>query len=127
VLSGKAVLVVDDEPGMRRLAARAIDAAGGEAFQAADGRQAIIILERGGIDAAVIDIFMPEKEGLETIVEAKRRWPRLKVIAISGGGLVGHTDALHTARIVGADAVMAKPFSFSDLVAQIARLVGRSA
>ncbi len=122
MLSGTAVLMVDDEPGLRRLATRAIAAAGGEAFEASDGREAIAILERSGIDVAVIDVFMPEKEGLETIVEARQRWPGLKVIAISGGGVVGPMDVLQVAQLVGADVVMTKPFSLSHLIAEIARL-----
>lgn len=126
MLSGAAVLVVDDEPGLRRLASRAIAAAGGEAFEAPDGRQAIFVLEQTGIDVAVIDVFMPEKEGLETILEAKQRWPGLKVIAMSGGGLVGPTDVLHLARLVGADVVMTKPFRLSQLIAEIARLTSAS-
>lgn len=122
MLSGTAVLMVDDEPGLRRITALAIAAAGGEAFEASDGREAIAILERSGIDVAVIDVFMPEKEGLETIVEARQRWPGLKVIAISGGGVVGPMDVLQVAQLVGADVVMTKPFSLSHLIAEIARL-----
>ncbi len=122
MLSGTAVLMVDDEPGLRRITALAIAAAGGEAFEASDGREAIAILERSGIDVAVIDVFMPEKEGLETIVEARQRWPGLKVIAISGGGVVGPMDVLHVAQLVGADVVMTKPFSLSHLIAEIERL-----
>ncbi len=123
MLSGKSVLVVDDELGIRQLAARTLAAAGYEAYSASNGEEAIDILERTAIDLAVIDIIMPDKEGVETIIEVKSRWPHVKLIAISGGGRIGPDDFLHLARMVGADATMKKPLNFKELILQIGVLL----
>ena len=116
------MLIVDDDAALRQVAARAITAAQGDAFEARDGREAMSVLDRAGIDLAVIDVFMPEKDGLETITEAKQRWPGLKVIAVSGGGHVGPFDGLRLAQMFGADSVMTKPFGVKQLIAEIRRL-----
>jgi DNA-binding response OmpR family regulator len=119
MLSGNAVLVVDDEAGIRQLAARALAAAGCQSHGAANGREAISVLEHTPIDAVVIDMIMPEKEGVETIIEVKSRWPNLKVIAISGGGRLAPDDFLRLASMVGADATMKKPLNFKEMLVRI--------
>lgn len=122
VLYGKSVLVVDDDAGVRRSVAVALAAAGCDAYEACEGGAAIDMLERTYIDLAVIDLVMPGKEGLETIIEAKRRWPDLKVIAISGGA-DAHHDYLGIARSLGADATMVKPLNLKDMQERIERLL----
>jgi DNA-binding response OmpR family regulator len=119
MLSGSAVLVVDDEAGIRQLAARVLTAAGCEPHGASNGHEAITVLEQTPIDLAVIDMIMPEKEGVETIIEAKNRWPNLKVIAISGGGRLAPDDFLRLAKMVGADATMKKPLNFKEMLTRI--------
>jgi CheY-like chemotaxis protein len=122
-LDGQAVLIADDDAVLRQLSSLGIVAAGGEAFEAANGRAAVRLLERTGIDLAVVDIFMPEDDGVQTIMEAKRRWPQLKIIAISGVSQYGRLDVLTLARLAGADLVLPKPFGLNDLVEHIARLL----
>jgi CheY-like chemotaxis protein len=122
-LDGQAVLFADDDAVLRQLSSVGIAAAGGEAFAAANGREAVRILERTGIDLAVVDIFMPERDGVETITEAKRRWPQLKIIAISGVSHYRGLDVLNMARLAGADLVLPKPFGLNDLLEHIARLL----
>ena len=116
MLTGKRILVVDDEAGIRELASRALLAAGCGVVTAGDGRQALKLMETNHIDLAIIDIVMPEKEGVETIVELKRRWPDCKIIAISGGGRVNPDLFLTLAHAFGADITMKKPLSFAQLV-----------
>jgi DNA-binding response OmpR family regulator len=66
---------------------------------------------------------MPEKEGIETIVEIKRRWPGIKVIAMSGGGRIGPDTFLDLAEGLGADVTMRKPLNFQALIAQVHALL----
>lgn len=108
------------------LLTRAIKVAGGVAHEAADGNAGIRILERTTVDLVVIDIIMPEKEGAETILEIKERWPSLKVLAISGGGRIGPETFLSLAEGLGADATMKKPLNFDTLIAQIATLLAET-
>ena len=124
MLTGKRILVVDDESGIRDLASRALVAAGGDVATAGDGREAVKAMEADPFDLAIIDIVMPEKEGVETILEFKKRWPACKIIAISGGGRAGPEMFLSLADAFGADVTMKKPLSFALLVRTAGELLG---
>ena len=119
----KSILIADDEPGIRELAKRAFAAAGHPTFEAGNGHEAIKVMERAHIDLAVMDIIMPGKEGVETILEIKTRWPDCKVLAISGGGRIAAQDFLDLARHVGADDTLRKPFKFNELVEMARKLL----
>ena len=81
-----AVLVVDDEERVRHLIARALTGAGYEVLEAADGTQALALLESLGdrLRLAIIDVVMPGVTGRELAATAQDRWPRLPIIFISG-------------------------------------------
>jgi len=107
----RTILVVDDEASFRDFAAETLAAAGFLTRVAGDGREAIRSLEQLPFDLAVVDLVMPEKEGVETIMEIKRRWPGCKVVAICEDGRFPASAYLRLATGVGADATLAKPFS----------------
>ena len=67
----------------------------------------------------ITDIVMPEKEGLETIIEFKRDYPTLKIIAISSGGRSNNPDFLKIAETFGADKVLAKPIVKDELLEHV--------
>ena len=67
------------------------------------------------MDVLITDIFMPVQEGIETIMEFRRNFPEVKIIAISGGGSQGNRDCLTMAKELGADAALFKPFSADAL------------
>src|SRR5207244_3472148 len=77
---------------------------------AEDGNRAFELQTAEHADALITDIFMPGKEGMETIGEFRQRWPAVKIIAMSGGGQVATRDYLNVAAEIGADAVLRKPF-----------------
>jgi DNA-binding response OmpR family regulator len=62
-----------------------------------------------------LDIFMPEKDGLETIPELRRADPNVKIMIISGAGGGGYDPCLDTARLLGARQVLRKPFTVTEL------------
>ena len=66
-------------------------------------------------DAAVVDILMPDRDGLNFILEIRKTRPDLRIVAISGGGRLGAGPLLRMADGLGADATLVKPFSSSDL------------
>ena len=119
----KTVLVVDDEACFREFGEGALSAAGFLTSVASDGHEAIRSLEVMPFDLAVVDILMPEKEGIETIIEIKRRWPDCKVVAMAGDGRVPATQYLRIAAHFGADALLAKPFSATQLAAVVTNLL----
>lgn len=63
----------------------------------------------------ITDIIMPRKEGLEVIMELRRRHPAIRLIAISGGGRTKSADFLQLAKKLGADAVLPKPLDIDQL------------
>jgi YesN/AraC family two-component response regulator len=88
---------------------------GYEVDEAPDGAVGLQRLQAQPVDVLITDIFMPEKEGMETIMEVKKRFPSVKMIAISGGGRGGHLDMLPNAIFFGAHHTLAKPFTREEL------------
>lgn len=104
------ILVIDDEKLARMALNRMLKAGGHEVVEAENGRQGLCVYEESPVDLVVTDILMPEMEGLETIRELQRRWPEVKIISITGGGLANGRNTLRAAKEFGAHAVLAKPF-----------------
>jgi CheY-like chemotaxis protein len=119
------ILVVDDEPAIRLLMRRTLTSAGYEVDEAPDGAAALEIYSREPSTLVVTDLVMPGKEGLETIIELRRRDPAVRIIAISGGGegQRGLEQYLKTARLLGAIRVLQKPFSPQELLDAVAEVL----
>ena len=84
------IFLVDDDPDVTRSLKKALTKAGYEVVQASDGAEAVRLWrELNGGDLAILDMFMPEKHGLETIIELRAHSPQVPIIAISGGGVTG--------------------------------------
>jgi len=73
-------------------------------------------------DVLITDIIMPDKNGIEIIIEAKKVLPNIILIAISGGGRIDSESYLNTAKYLGADATLKKPFTHKELLDCIANL-----
>jgi CheY-like chemotaxis protein len=114
---------VDDDPLVRRTVSRALSGAGYEVEEACEGEEALRRLEVGAVDAVVVDIFMPKMDGLELIREIHRKWPSIRILAISGGSQRINTDMLSAARAFGAQTSLAKPFMPSELVTTVRRML----
>ena len=110
------VVIADDDALLRETFRISLEARGYNVLLAEDGNRALQIVETTAVDAMLLDILMPRKEGLETLIELKQRFPALKVFAMSGGGLYGRADFLTVARKFGADAVLRKPFPIQAVV-----------
>jgi DNA-binding response OmpR family regulator len=111
---------------VRGLLRLVLENAGHTVLEAADGKTAMHCLKAEPIDLLVTDIVMPEKDGLEVIMEIRRTLPSLKVLALSGGGRISPFSYLALARKLGADAVLAKPFEMHVVLNTVARLLAES-
>ena len=109
------ILITDDDRQVRALLRILLGQEGHETVEAADGCEALAACRRETFDLLLCDLFMPKKEGLETIREVKRAFPNLKVMAMSGGSRCGRLDALDMAQVMGADAVLRKPYNREKL------------
>jgi DNA-binding response OmpR family regulator len=126
VLNSGSILIADDEPAICTLLARVLTGAGYAVDLASDGYEAVRRFEAAHYDAAIIDVIMPNKEGIETMIEVKRRWPGCKVIAMSGGGRIGAEQFLDLARAFGVDSTLAKPFRPAAVVGALQSLLARN-
>ena len=113
------VLVVDDDPLVHMITSEILVPAGFQLVHAEDGEQALTLMQAAPAQVVVLDMLMPNKEGLETIVELRGHWPLTKVVAISGGGRIAAAELLDWARVAGADATLTKPLDRDRLLSAI--------
>jgi two-component system chemotaxis response regulator CheY len=110
------VLVIDDEPALREVARQFLEEAGHTVVEAGDGKVGLWIFRELRPDLAIVDLFMPEKEGVETIREMRAVDPAAKIVAMSGGGRFGTRQLLDGLVDLGATATLAKPFGHAELL-----------
>jgi len=115
------ILVVDDEESTRRSLEMLLTKAGYEVNQARNGSEALRVWRDHGGDLVIMDLLMPEKGGLETIVELLAYNPAIRIIAISGGGDTKRFDLLGDAGMLGAVLTIKKPFSPAEMMAMVDR------
>jgi DNA-binding response OmpR family regulator len=121
------VLLIDDDPDLLNLMSTAFTRAGWSVAAAKNGYVGGKLFKTHQPDLVVTDIVMPEREGIETIMDLKRAAAPPKIIAISGGGRLGGREFLTWAKALGADEVLRKPFQMSALVALAEEVLGQDA
>ena len=121
------VLIIDDESMVRLMLRDCLESQGHRVLEASDGVEGLQAFADEPVDVVVTDIVMPEKEGIETILELKRRSADIGIIAISGGGRIDATDFLRIAQRLGADHTLKKPFALPDLHAALNDCLERAA
>lgn len=118
------ILVVDDETGIIAVLKEMLLKLGYEVLTASSGTEALEKLSVGGVDMVVTDIVMPDVDGLELISNIQAVYPKLKVIAISGGGAQeGPETYLRDAKELGATRCLTKPFMLKELAAMVQDLL----
>jgi len=106
------ILIADDEAGIRQFLRIVLEGGGHRVWEASNGKEAAALNRRAKLDLAIIDLVMPEQEGLETIQALKREHPGLRIIAMSGAFAGVQLSAmLRIAQMLGANASLTKPFS----------------
>lgn len=118
------ILIVDDEPVIRLLLGKLLVAEGYEVATAANGDEAIHLSRTHCFDLFLIDLIMPGKDGIETILTLRARRKNTPIIAMSGGWNGGAQSCLALAGKLGACGVLAKPFNRETLIEAIRREVG---
>lgn len=117
------VLIADDDEDLRAMLKLVLENAGYEVHAVSDGEQAIRAHGQHPADLLITDLFMPVRDGLETVDYFRSRYPGMRIIAISGGGYTGQkTDYLAVAQHAGADAVFRKPFDVGQLLERVRSL-----
>jgi CheY-like chemotaxis protein len=117
------IYVLDDEPSILLMIKKMLEKAGYDVSTALNGREGMELFNNKMPDLLITDILMPEKEGLETIMELRKKCPDLKIIAISGGGRFGPEGYLPGAKLLGADLVFQKPLVQKEFLQAVSSLL----
>lgn len=105
------ILIVDDQPEILRALRRILESQGHTVTEAQDGKAAIQRFAVQPTDLVFTDMFMPEMDGIEFILELRKAFPETRVIAMSGGGILPRDQILDNADVLGADVLLRKPFT----------------
>ncbi|MFO8084097.1 MAG: response regulator [Desulfobacterales bacterium] len=118
------ILIIDDDEQVRKVLRLTLIAAGFDVVEAQDGKIAMKIFQKNPeVDLVITDLIMPEKEGIETIIELRRDFPEIPIIAISGGGRIDPNDYLYLAKKLGAHKTLEKPFSRKEIIDAVNELL----
>ncbi|MGH7264953.1 MAG: response regulator [Candidatus Rokuibacteriota bacterium] len=116
------ILVIDDDIEIRRILEEALVAAGHEVVLAGDGAAGLRAYTDARPHVVIVDLVMPQKSGLELVVELRRADPRVKIIAISGSA---NLEFLAGGRDVGVERTLEKPFRLEAVIEAVADALRR--
>jgi two-component system response regulator HydG len=120
------ILVVDDNATLAGAVRRVLERSGHEVRVAATGLEGARQFREQAADLVLLDIHMPEMDGIQVLAQLRTIAPTLPVIVMSGSAQTKGLDLLGDAMLLGAVATLAKPFSIDELLGVVTRaLVGR--
>jgi len=117
------ILIIDDDIDLRRMLARLLARENYLTLEASNGLEALSLLDHNIPDLIITDIIMPDQDGIGTINTLRKKYPEIKIIAISGGGRMLSEDYLKIAKMLGAHHALSKPFDNRELLDKIRELI----
>jgi len=118
------ILIIDDDPQILGMLRQTLEREGYEVIDASDGKEGLKLYQENPTDLIITDLIMPEKEGIETIMELRRDFPDVKIIAITGGGRIDPKQYLSMAKSFGAQYTFTKPVARAELLKAVRKLLG---
>ena len=113
------ILIIDDEPQIRSMLKLMLEREGYEVAEAPDGIEGIRIYRQNPADLIITDLIMPNKDGIGVIIDLKKEFPDVKIIALSGGGLNKPEGYLKGAKKLGAACTLTKPIDRGEMLRAI--------
>jgi YesN/AraC family two-component response regulator len=110
------ILIIDDESQIRSMIRLILEREGYTVEEASDGIEGIRLFREKPVDLIITDLIMPNKDGIGMIVEIKKEFPSVKILAMSGGGLNRPEGYLRGAQKVGAACTLSKPINRQELL-----------
>jgi DNA-binding response OmpR family regulator len=121
------ILIIDDDQGFRKMIRMILTRMHHDVIEARDGNQGVAQFKAEQPDLVISDIVMPDKEGIQTILEIRSLSPTAPIIAMSGGGASLGIGYLGAALKLGANLIIAKPFRPAELTAMVDQLLPTAA
>ncbi len=118
------ILIIDDDDQGRASLRRMLEWFGYEVLDAPNGKEGIKLNQCEPADLVITHVIMPKKNGIETIMDLRREFPEVKIIAISGGSRTGADRYLELAKGFGAQCTIKKPFKLEELFKAIQEVLG---
>jgi len=119
----KNLIIVDDEKMVREILKRQFEKEGFNVFDTPSGRACLEHCNQENIDLIITDIIMPDMEGIELISQVKKKFPKIKIFAISGGGQIKPEGYLDIADKLGALRTFTKPFKLNEITRAVKEAV----
>ena len=120
------ILIIDDEPQIRSMLTLMLEREGYEIVEAADGVAGIKIYRQNPADLIITDLIMPNKDGIGMIIDLKKEFPDVKIIAMSGGGLNKPDGYLKGAKKLGAACTLTKPIDRDEMLKAVREILKES-
>ena len=117
------ILVADDDKLVRITLRKILESAGYTSLGAKDGAEAIDVYRKKKPDLVIVDIVMPIKDGVRTFLELRGLDAKAKIIAMSAGARSGKIDYLRLTKRIGANGILAKPFTRASLLALVGQVL----
>ena len=117
------ILIIDDDPPLRRVMRSTLERAGHVVWDAANGREGMALYQQVSPDVVVTDIFMPEKDGIQILMDLKQTSGSAKIIVITGGDPRDLFGLKSSACLLGADRVLSKPFAMQTLLLTVGEVL----
>jgi CheY-like chemotaxis protein len=119
----KRILVIDDDDMLRAMLKKLLSNAKYNVVTAENGIEALRLHEQNPADLIIADIIMPDMDGIEVVIEFRKKYPATKIIAMSGGGRIHPDQYLAAAQRLGAQRTIGKPFTSSEILAAVDELL----
>lgn len=116
------ILLIEDDIQLQKMFHRMLTNEGYDVQKASNGNEGINCFHEAPADLVITDIVMPEKSGLDAISELKSAYPKVKIIAMSGGGRTG-VKLLNMAKTLGVDRTLKKPFTRAELISAVEEIL----
>jgi YesN/AraC family two-component response regulator len=120
------ILIIDDEPQIRSMLKLMLEREGYEVVEAPDGVEGIKIYRQNPADLIITDLIMPNKDGIGMIIDLKKEFPDVNIIAMSGGGLNKPEGYLKGAKKLGAACTLTKPIDREEMLRAVKDILKES-
>ena len=110
------ILIIDDNPQILETFKLFLEREGHSVVTASNGQEGIDVFRKDQAELVITDMVMPVKDGIKTIMELEEDFPDIKIIAISGGGIIEPDRYLSLAKCIGIKQTLTKPITREQLI-----------